>query len=158
MGVKESILELVGNTPLLRLKGISPEHRIFAKCDFMNPISLKDRAVLQIIEEAEREGRLDPGQTLIECTSGNTGMAVAMIGAVKGYSVVLVMSEIHSIERRKILKALGAKMPSLLTTYNELGKQTIPIALAKGRIDEHKAKELEALFSEEESHEDNAEK
>ncbi|MFW3146377.1 MAG: cysteine synthase A [Thermoplasmatota archaeon] len=118
MGVKESILELIGSTPLLRLARVAPEHRIFAKCEFMNPISLKDRAVLYIIEDAERDGRLKPGQTLIECTSGNTGMAVAMIGAVKGYPVVLVMSEIQSIERRKILKALGAR---LILTPKEKG-------------------------------------
>jgi len=106
----ESILDLIGRTPMLRLKRLFPEGNILAKCEFMNPLSLKDRAVLRIIEDAEREGKLERGQTLIECTSGNTGMAVAMIGAVKGYPVILVMSEIQSLERRKVLKALGARL------------------------------------------------
>ncbi|OYT46605.1 cysteine synthase A [Thermoplasmatales archaeon ex4484_6] len=105
-----SILDLIGRTPMLRLKRLFPEGNILAKCEFMNPLSLKDRAVLRIIEDAEREGKLERGQTLIECTSGNTGMAVAMIGAVKGYPVILVMSEIQSLERRKVLKALGARL------------------------------------------------
>ena len=101
---------------MLRLSRVAPDHSITAKCEFMNPISLKDRPVLQIIEDAEKDGRLVPGQTLIECTSGNTGMAVAMIGAVKGYPVVLVMCEIQSIERRKVLKAFGAEL--ILTPRN----------------------------------------
>lgn len=117
MGQSDTILDLIGNTPMIRLKKISPDHDIRAKCEFMNPLSLKDRAVLQIIEDAEREDRLHPGQTLIECTSGNTGMAVAMIGAVKGYPVILVMCEIQSLERRKVLKALGAEL--VLTPRNE---------------------------------------
>ena len=68
--------DLVGRTPLLRLARLCPEHLVLAKCEFMNPISIKDRPVLQIIRDAEREGRLKPGDTLIEATSGNTGMAV----------------------------------------------------------------------------------
>jgi cysteine synthase A len=76
----------------------------------MNPLSLKDRAVLQIIEDAEAEGRLSPGDTLIECTSGNTGIAVAFIAAVRGYRAILVMSEIQSLERRKVLRAFGADL------------------------------------------------
>jgi cysteine synthase A len=95
---------------MMRLSRISPNHKIYAKCEFMNPLSLKDRPVLRIIEDAEKAGMLKRGQTLIECTSGNTGMAVAMVGAVKGYPVKLVMCEIQSIERRKILKALGAEL------------------------------------------------
>ncbi len=110
MTVSESVLDLIGSTPMVRLSRISPENEILAKCEFMNPLSLKDRAVLQIIVDAENDGRLKPGQTLIECTSGNTGMAVAMIAAIKGYPVKLVMSEIQSIERRKVLKALGAEL------------------------------------------------
>jgi cysteine synthase A len=76
----------------------------------MNPLSIKDRPVLQIIEDAEKEKKIKPGDTLIEATSGNTGMAVAYIAAIKGYNAVLVMSEIQSLERRRILKALGAEL------------------------------------------------
>lgn len=104
------LTEMIGRTPLLRLNHISEKHPLFAKCEFMNPLSLKDRPVLQIIADAEQEGRLQPGSTLIEATSGNTGMAVAYIAALKGYKAVLVMSEIQSLERRMILKALGAEL------------------------------------------------
>ena len=110
MRYHRSILELIGKTPLLRLARLAPEHEIYAKCEFMNPLSVKDRPVLQIIEDAERAGLLKPGDVLIEMTSGNTGMAVAFIAAVKGYRAILVMSEIQSLERRKVLKAFGAEL------------------------------------------------
>lgn len=112
-----SVVELIGKTPLLRLNQIAPKWQIYAKCEFMNPLSLKDRPVLQIIEDAEQSGRLNPGSTLIEVTSGNTGMAVAFIAAIKGYKAILVMSEIQSLERRKVLKALGAEL--ILTPASE---------------------------------------
>lgn len=112
-----NITELIGNTPLLRLERLSPDHEIYAKCEFMNPLSIKDRPVLQIIEDAEASGILKPGVTLIECTSGNTGMAIATIATIKGYHAILVMSEIQSIERRAILKALGAEL--ILTPASE---------------------------------------
>jgi len=108
---------MIGRTPLLRLGRVAEAYRIYAKCELMNPLSVKDRPVLQIIEDAEREGRLKPNSTLIEATSGNTGMAVAFIGAVKGYKVILVMSEIQSLERRKVLSALGAEL--ILTPASE---------------------------------------
>jgi cysteine synthase A len=108
---------MIGNTPLLRLGRLAPENQLFAKCEFMNPLSLKDRAVLQIVEDAEAAGGLTAGSTLIECTSGNTGMAVAFIAAVKGYRAILVMSEIQSLERRQILAALGAEL--ILTPAEE---------------------------------------
>ncbi len=111
------LTDLIGNTPLVKLEKIGSGRQIFAKCEFMNPISVKDRPVLQIIEDAEAAGRLIPGATLIETTSGNTGMAVAWIAAVKGYRAVLVMSEIQSVERRQILKALGAEL--VLTPASE---------------------------------------
>lgn len=117
MNVRRSVLDLIGNTPLLRLGKLAPEMEFYAKCEFANPLSVKDRAVLQIIKDAEAEGRLKPGSTLIECTSGNTGMAVAYIGAVKGYRAVLVMSEIQSIERRRVLTAFGAEL--VLTPASE---------------------------------------
>jgi cysteine synthase len=106
----QNLTEMIGQTPLLRLSRFAPEFNIFAKCEFMNPLSLKDRPVLQIITDAEQSGKLTPGNTLVEATSGNTGMAVAYIAAIKGYHAILVMSEIQSIERRKILKALGAEL------------------------------------------------
>jgi len=110
MQAYSSLLDLIGNTPLLKLNALFPQDQIFAKCEFMNPMSVKDRPVLQIIEDAERAGLLKPGATLIEATSGNTGMAVAYISAIKGYRAILIMSEIQSTERRQILKAYGAEL------------------------------------------------
>jgi len=117
MNYRKDITELIGNTPLLRLGRLAPELNIFAKCEFMNPLSLKDRPVLQIIQDAEQSGELKPGSTLIEVTSGNTGMAIAYIAAVRDYKALLLMSEIQSQERRKILKALGADL--ILTPASE---------------------------------------
>ena len=117
MKAYQSVLELIGKTPLLQLGRLAPSQQIYAKCEFMNPLSVKDRPVLQIIEDAEHSGQLKPGNTLIESTSGNTGMAVACIAAIKGYRAVLVMSEIQSVERRRILKALGAEL--VLTPASE---------------------------------------
>ncbi|MFH0901545.1 MAG: cysteine synthase A [Pseudomonadota bacterium] len=112
-----NVIELIGNTPLLRLGRIAPQQRIYGKCELMNPLSIKDRAVLQIINDAEKDGRLQPGSTLIECTSGNTGMALAFIASVKGYRAILVMSAIQSLERRQVLAALGAEL--ILTPASE---------------------------------------
>jgi cysteine synthase A len=110
MNIVENLTGLIGRTPLLRLGRLATDHAIYAKCEFMNPISLKDRPVLQIIEDAEADGRLSPGSTLVEATSGNTGMAVASLAALKGYKAILVMSEIQSIERRRVLRPLGAEL------------------------------------------------
>ncbi|KAA3643381.1 MAG: cysteine synthase A [Chloroflexi bacterium] len=104
------ITEFIGKTPLVRLGRLAPDHQVFAKCEFLNPLSIKDRPVLQIINDAEAEGRLGPGSTLIEATSGNTGMAVAFIAAIRGYRAILVMSEIQSMERRQVLAAFGAEL------------------------------------------------
>lgn len=117
MHYHESLIEMIGGTPLLRLGRLAPDGMILAKCEFTNPLSLKDRPVLQIIEDAEASGQLKPGSTLIEATSGNTGMAVALIAALKGYQAILVMSEIQSLERRRVLKALGADL--VLTPASE---------------------------------------
>ncbi len=110
MKLYKDVTEMIGNTPLLSLSRFAPQNNIFAKCEFFNPISLKDRPVLQIIHDAEQDGLLQPGSTLIEATSGNTGMAVAYLAAIKGYKAILVMSEIQSVERRKILRAFGAEL------------------------------------------------
>lgn len=113
----DNITELIGNTPLLRLGQLFPNHQVYAKCEFMNPLSLKDRPVLQIIEDAEQSGQLKSGDVIIEATSGNTGMALASLAAVKGYQAILVMSEIQSVERRLVMKALGAEL--ILTPASE---------------------------------------
>ncbi|MCP4538613.1 MAG: cysteine synthase A [Chloroflexi bacterium] len=105
-----NVAEMIGKTPLLRLERLAPDCQVYAKCEWANPMSVKDRPVLQIIEDAEREGLLKPGSTLVEATSGNTGMAVAYIAAIKGYKAILVMSEIQSVERRQVLKAFGAEL------------------------------------------------
>jgi cysteine synthase A len=117
MNFYRNVSEMIGGTPLMRLERLASEAEIYAKCEFMNPLSVKDRPVLQIIQDAEESGQLKPGGTLIEATSGNTGMAVASIAAVKGYKAILVMSEIQSLERRKVLKALGAEL--ILTPASE---------------------------------------
>jgi len=106
----KSVIDLIGKTALLRLGRYCPDYEVYAKCEFLNPISLKDRPILGIILEAEENGEIKPGDTLIEVTSGNTGMAVAWISAIRGYRAVLVMSEIQSLERRQILKAFGAEL------------------------------------------------
>ncbi len=117
MNYYEDLTQLIGQTPLLRLRRLAPDFNLFSKCEFMNPVSLKDRAVLQIVEDAEAAGLLKPGSTLIEATSGNTGMAVAFIAALRDYRALLVMSEIQSRERRQILRALGAEL--VLTPASE---------------------------------------
>ncbi|MCF7809998.1 cysteine synthase A [bacterium] len=105
-----SFTDMIGKTPLLKLERLAKEYEIYAKCEFINPLSLKDRPVFQIILDAEASGVLKPGSTVIEATSGNTGMAVASIATIRGYKAILIMSEIQSIERRKVLKALGAEL------------------------------------------------
>jgi len=117
MEIYQDLTQLIGSTPLLRLGRFSREWEIYAKCEFMNPMSLKDRPILQIILDAERSGQISPGDTLIETTSGNTGIAVAYIAAIKNFRAILVMSEIQSMERRKILKALGVEI--ILTPASE---------------------------------------
>lgn len=105
-----SVLELIGHTPLLRLHKMS-DLPIFAKCEFLNPGgSIKDRVALQMIECAEATGSLKPGDTIIEPTSGNTGIGIALVGVQKGYRVVICMPENMSEERKKIIRALGAEL------------------------------------------------
>ena len=108
----ESILETVGNTPIVRINKLAPPNvRLYAKLESFNPMgSVKDRLALSVIEDAERSGALKPGQTVIEATSGNTGIGLAMVCAYKGYPLVIVMAETFSIERRKMMRFLGAKV------------------------------------------------
>lgn len=111
--VAESITELVGATPLLHLNRLAPPGAadVFAKLEYMNPGgSVKDRAAIGMIERAEREGRLKPGGTIVEATAGNTGIGLALIGVNKGYSVVFFVPERFSMEKVKIMEALGARV------------------------------------------------
>jgi cysteine synthase A len=108
----ESILETIGRTPVVRLTKLAPSNvRLYAKIEAFNPMgSVKDRLALGVIEDAERRGVLKPGQTVIEATSGNTGIGLAMVCAAKGYPLVVVMAENFSVERRKLMRFLGAKV------------------------------------------------
>ncbi|MDB5445739.1 MAG: cysteine synthase [Phenylobacterium sp.] len=108
----ESILGTVGNTPVVRINRLAPKGvNLFVKIEAFNPLgSVKDRLALGVIEEAERSGKLRPGQTVIEATSGNTGIGLAMVCAAKGYPLVVTMAESFSVERRKLMRFLGAKV------------------------------------------------
>ena len=109
MKVTESVLNLIGNTPIVSLKKMTGLN-VFAKAEFLNPGgSIKDRVAKFMIEEAERTGKLKPGMTIMEPTSGNTGIGIALVGVQKGYKVVIVMPENMSEERKKIIAALGAE-------------------------------------------------
>jgi len=111
------ILNVIGNTPVLRLAKIS-SLPLFAKAEYLNPGgSVKDRVAKYMITQAEKKGLLSPGATIIEATSGNTGIAVAFVGVSLGYRVIIVMPEDMSEERKKIIKALGAEL--VLTPSNE---------------------------------------
>ena len=107
-----SILETVGNTPVVKINRLAPEGvNLYVKVEAFNPLgSVKDRLALGVIEEAERTGKLKPGQTVVEATSGNTGIGLAMVCAAKGYPLVVTMAETFSIERRKLMRFLGAKV------------------------------------------------
>ena len=105
-----NVLDLIGNTPLISLEETTGM-KIYAKAEFLNPGgSIKDRIALGMIEEAEKDGRLRPGMTIIEPTSGNTGIGLALCGVRKGYRVIIVMPENMSEERKKIIQALGAEL------------------------------------------------
>ncbi|MDD5017668.1 MAG: pyridoxal-phosphate dependent enzyme, partial [Eubacteriales bacterium] len=113
MHVYKNILDTIGNTPLVKINKLCTKKNvdIYAKIEGTNPTgSIKDRIALKMIEQAEAEGTLKPGKTIIEPTSGNTGIALAMIGAVKGYGVEIVMSAAVSIERQKMITAFGGKV------------------------------------------------
>lgn len=112
MSKVNSIIELIGKTPLIRIQKMNPnENEIFVKMESLNPLSsIKDRVALALIEQAEKDGLLNQDSVLIEPTSGNTGIGLAYVAAVKGYKLILTMPETMSIERRKLLKALGAEV------------------------------------------------
>jgi len=119
--IYENILQTIGNTPVVRLQRMAPDHvTMYVKIEAFNPIgSVKDRLAFAMIDAAERDGSLKPGQTVVEATSGNTGIALAMVCAARGYPFVATMVETFSIERRKIMRALGARV--ILTPAAERG-------------------------------------
>jgi len=119
--IYDSILDTIGRTPVIRLNRIAPPGiDMYVKVESFNPMaSVKDRLAFAIINDAEQKGRLSPGQTVVEATSGNTGIALAMVCAAKGYGFVATMAESFSVERRKIMRALGAKV--ILTPAAERG-------------------------------------
>jgi cysteine synthase A len=110
--IHENILGTIGNTPVVKIHRLAPAHAtMYVKCEAFNPLSsVKDRLAIAIIEDAERTGAIKPGQTVVEATSGNTGIALAMVCAVKGYPFVALMSDSFSVERRKLMRILGAKV------------------------------------------------
>ena len=119
--IHDSILSTIGRTPVVKINRLAPAHvQMYVKCEFFNPLSsVKDRLAIAIIEDAERRGTLERGQTVVEATSGNTGIALAMVCAAKGYPFVAIMAESFSVERRKIMRMLGAKV--ILTPAAERG-------------------------------------
>jgi cysteine synthase A len=132
----QSILETVGNTPAVRINRLAPSGvNLYVKVEAFNPLSsVKDRMALGIIEAAEKSGALKPGQTVVEGTSGNTGIGLAMVCAAKGYPLVVVMAESFSVERRKLMRFLGAKV--ILTPAAgravAMMKKTVELAEANG--------------------------
>ena len=108
----DNIVDTIGDTPCIRVNRLAPAHvRVYVKAEFFNPAaSVKDRLAISIIEEAERRGELKPGQTVVEATSGNTGIGLAMVCAAKGYPLVVTMADSFSMERRRLMRFLGAKV------------------------------------------------
>ncbi len=134
-GIRPSILDTIGHTPIVRVNNIAPKDvELYVKLEAFNPMgSVKDRLALGVIEAAERDGSLKPGQTVIEATSGNTGIGLAMVCAQKGYPLVITMAENFSVERRKMMRFLGARV--ILTPAAEKG--TGMIAKAKELAEKH---------------------
>src|SRR5690349_22350446 len=128
--IHDSILDTVGRTPIVRINRLAPKGvTMYVKVEAFNPMSsVKDRLALAIILDAEARGTLKPGQTVVEATSGNTGIALAMVCAAKGYPFVAVMAESFSVERRKIMRMLGAKV--ILTPAAERGSGMVQIGRA----------------------------
>ena len=132
----DSVLDTIGNTPCIRINKLAPGNvHLYVKAEFFNPAgSVKDRLAVSIIEEAERSGALKPGQTVIEATSGNTGIGLAMVCAAKGYPLVVTMADSFSIERRKLMRFLGAKVVLTPRAAKGLGmyEKAVELAAANG--------------------------
>src|SRR5215471_12992465 len=132
MGRKfENILETVGNTPVVKIGKLAPPNvNLFVKIEAFNPLgSVKDRLALGVIEDAEQTGKLKPGQTVIEATSGNTGIGLAMVCAAKGYPLVVTMVETFSVERRKLMRFPGAKVILTPAALRGMGMVTKAVEL-----------------------------
>jgi cysteine synthase len=132
----DNVMDTIGDTPCIRINTLAPEHvHLYVKAEFFNPVgSVKDRLAVSIIEEAERSGALRPGQTVVEATSGNTGIGLAMVCAAKGYPLVVTMADSFSIERRKLMRFLGAKVvltPRALKGYG-MYQKAVELAAANG--------------------------
>ncbi len=132
----QSILETVGHTPVVRINRLAPDGvNLYVKIEAFNPLgSVKDRLALAVVEAAERSGELKPGQTVVEATSGNTGIGLAMVCAAKGYPLVITMAESFSIERRRLMRFLGAKVVLTPAAERAVGmiKKTVELAEAHG--------------------------
>src|SRR6201998_3886789 len=128
-----NILETIGNTPIVKINKLAPSHvNLFVKVEAFNPLgSVKDRLALGVIEDAERTGRLKPGKTVIEARSGNTEIGLAMVCAQKGYPLVVTMAETFSVERRKLMRFLGAKVVLTPAAGRGLGMVAKAIELAE---------------------------
>jgi len=131
----KNILETVGNTPVVRINRLAPpDVNLYVKIEAFNPLgSVKDRLALGVIEAAEQAGQLKPGQTVVEATSGNTGIGLAMVCAQKGYPLVVTMAETFSVERRKLMRFLGAKVVLTPAPLRGMGMVTKAVELAKMR-------------------------
>src|ERR1700735_4527201 len=129
----QSILETVGHTPVVRINRLAPDGvNLYVKIEAFNPLgSVKDRLALGVIEAAEQSGELKPGQTVIEATSGNTGIGLAMVCAQKGYPLVVTMAETFSVERRRLMRFLGAKVVLTPAAMRGFGMVVKAIELAK---------------------------
>jgi len=126
--IYNNILETIGNTPIVKINNMGPDHvDLYVKVESFNPLaSVKDRLAFAIVNDAEQRGLLKPGQVVVEATSGNTGIALAMVCAAKGYQFVAIMADSFSIERRKIMRGLGAKV--ILTPAAERGTGMVKLA------------------------------
>jgi cysteine synthase A len=135
MAIYNSILDTIGHTPIVKINNLGPDNvNIYAKVESFNPMgSVKDRLALGVIEAAEESGELKPGQTIVEATSGNTGIGLAMVCAQKGYPLVITMAENFSVERRRLMRFLGAKV--VLTPASEMGSGMV--AKAKELAEKH---------------------
>jgi cysteine synthase A len=129
----DDVMDTIGNTPCIRINALAPKGvRIYVKAEYFNPAgSVKDRLAVSIIEEAERSGALRPGQTVVEATSGNTGIGLAMVCAAKGYPLVVTMADSFSIERRKLMRFLGAKVVLTPRAAKGMGMYQKAVDLAK---------------------------
>src|ERR1700755_1226761 len=131
--IHDSILVTIVSTPMVRIQRLAPKNvTMYVKCEFFNPLaSVKDRLAIAIIEAAERSGALKPGQTVVEATSGNTGIGLAMVCAQKGYPLVVTMADSFSIERRKLMRILGAKVVLTPRAQKGMGMYQKAVELAK---------------------------